>query len=107
MKKLVILLIPMTINAFALSPLDATLANAKSEAISIKNTCILTPPVTSPQIIWCNSHYSTYVNYLKVLQAPMPLTINLGTDGYVSPYAWSPYDICMYEPGRLINEGIC
>ncbi len=108
MKNLAIFLIAVSSYSYAIvDPLETTLIKAKNEAVSVKVTCIDTPPVTSQQVAWCHSHYSIYTNYLTQLQAPNPLTVNLGNDGYTSPYSWSPYDICRYEPGRLINEGLC
>ena len=107
MRILTTFILAWSATAYAIGPMDTILADAQSEAFAIKKSCIDTPPVTSPQIAWCTGHYATYVGYLTQLQAPNPLTINLGLDGYVSPYAWSVYDICRYEPGRLINDGIC
>ena len=105
--RLSLLLFAWSATVYAIGPMDTILANAQSAALTIKKSCIDKPPVTSPQIIWCNNQYATYVGDLTQLQSPNPLTINLGLDGYVSPYAWSAYDICKYEPGRLINDGIC
>lgn len=107
MRKLVIFFILVAMKAFAVIPNEVALANAKDEAVSIKSSCISMPPVTPAQVNWCNAHLAIYINYLAILQAPFSLTINIGTDGYISPYIWSPYDICKYEPGRLINEGLC
>ena len=108
MKKLtVILLTGITVQCFAINPLDGLVTTAQNEAAAIKMYCIDAPPVTSPQVIWCSGHYSVYVNDLTNLQLPKPLTLNTGIDGYISPYSSSLYDICRYEPGRVINTVIC
>ena len=108
MEKLtVILLAGIMMQCFAANPMNEVVATAQNEAAAIKTSCIDVPPVTSPQLIWCSSHYSAYVKDLTTLQMPMPLTPNTGTDGYISPYSGSPYDICIYEPGRLINTVLC
>ena len=108
MKKLtVILLTGITVQCFAINPLDGLVTTAQNEAEAIKMYCIDAQPVTSPQVIWCTGHDSVYVNDLTNLQLPKPLTLNTGIDGYISPYSSSLYDICRYEPGRVINTVIC
>lgn len=77
---------------------EANLVAAHAAGMNVYNRCILIPPVTKPQIAICNGLQSTYYATLVSANSPLPLLIN----PYPSPYSWSPYDICRYEPSVLI-----
>lgn len=77
---------------------EANLVAAHAAGMSVYNSCILIPPVTKPQIAICEGLQRSYYATLVSANAPLPLIIN----PYPSPYSWSPYDICRYEPSVLI-----
>lgn len=77
---------------------EAQLIAARNAGNSVYTTCIVTPPITPAQQATCSGLYSAYNNSLAVLNAPFPLVMSTS----VSPYTWSPYDICKYEVTHLV-----
>jgi hypothetical protein len=105
MKKLLGLIILSSVSYADLISDTALTATAHGQAQSIKSGCIDSPPITPWQISWCTSTYGSYTANLQTLNLPYP--ISTSTDGYVSPYSWSPYDICRFETGRVVSMDLC
>lgn len=81
---------------------DETLtATAQSLAGTIKGGCI-DPIIPAP---WCPAKLALYNLTLRNLNEPYPLSTP--TDGYQSPYSGSPFDICVYDTARVVNEALC
>jgi hypothetical protein len=77
---------------------EAPLLLSKGKGIIVYTTCILTPPTTPEQITICTALYAVYVASLQVLNAPLPLIPSI----IPSPYAWSSFDVCKYEPTHFV-----
>jgi len=102
MRKLFYIFFFLAYQGFCLSlaPDYVSLAVAGQKAKILLVTCLV--PNLEPSLqAYCSKEYGLYVASLTALAVPLPLQINL--DGYVSPFAWSPYDICRFEVGRMIN----
>jgi hypothetical protein len=84
--------------AFANPINEALLLTAKTKGISVYATCVVSPPVDPTQQAVCVTLYTAYIVSLQALNAPLPLVLSLNP----SPYAWSPYDVCRYEPTPLV-----
>lgn len=96
------LLFLLVIKAFSIPPAPnyMSLAVAQKKAAILLTTCLV--PNLQPELqAYCSKEYALYLTNLAALAAPMPLQFN--PDGYVSPFIWSPYDICRFEVGRMIN----
>ena len=69
-------------------------------------TCIHTAGGPTPDSqAKCATEFGNYNAALILLNNGKILEPN--HDGYVSPFNWSQYDICEFQVGRLINDGIC
>lgn len=77
---------------------EANLAASHAAGMHVYTSCILTPPLTHAQVVMCEGLQRVYEASLVQAAAPMPLSMNT----YPSPYSWSPFDICRYEPSVLI-----
>lgn len=101
MKKIIFIFIYIYYNKnFSLD--EYTLGICQSLSHSIYIECIKTPPITTLQISFCTEEYSDYIICLTELNLPYPLTFS-----YESIFNTSPFDICKYEVGRLINFDLC
>jgi hypothetical protein len=85
---------------YAVTPVidEAQLLAARSAGNAVFHGCIETPPVTPAQAGVCAGLYGTYVATLTALNAPYPLVSTTSP----SPYSWSPYDICRFEPSHFV-----
>lgn len=92
--------ISISANAIVSGAIDAeaNLVAAHAAGMHVYTSCILIPPVTKPQIIACDALNRTYEATLTAASAPLPLSPNM----FPSPFSWSPYDICRYEPSILV-----
>ncbi len=101
MKSLIklLLLFQMTTSSVIATPIDeALLDSAYGQGVNIYNTCIAIPPVSPQAVSYCTTIYSVYVATLTELNAPYALVSVTN----VSPYAWSPFDICRYEVTQMV-----
>ncbi|MCE3268066.1 MAG: hypothetical protein K0R49_318 [Burkholderiales bacterium] len=79
--------------------MDEVLLNiSRVKGSVVYTTCILTPPTTPVQVAACVALYGAYVVSLQALNAPFPLVPTTT----LSPYIWSPYDVCKYEPTHFV-----
>lgn len=97
MKKLLISFLVISMHAFAID--EALFLLAKSEGTTIYFTCIATPPIDPAQQAACATLHTTYEVTLGGLNAPFPLTAPIPN---LSPYKWSPYDVCRYETSQMV-----
>jgi hypothetical protein len=97
---IIIFLIVVNLTANAVVPAvdEAQLLATRSAGKTVYSSCILTPPVTNAQKLVCEGLYNTYKSALTLLNAPFPLIASIDP----SPYTWSPYDICKYEPAHFV-----
>ena len=95
-----LLLLLINNNAFSSPINEALLAASKDKGTVVYTTCILTPPVTPEQTTICVALYTTYISSLQALNAPFPLIPSTTP----SPYIWSPYDVCKYEPTHFVFD---
>ncbi len=93
------------VNSAIASPvIDEVLLNvARVKGTAVYTACILTPPSTLAQAAACVALYAVYIASLQAVNAPFPLVISTTP----SPYLWSPYDVCRYEPTHSVfNVGL-
>lgn len=69
----------------------------------IFNSCIVVPPTTIEQTAYCTTIYLSYNSCLQLLNNPLPMIITREP----SPFTWSPYDICRFEPANLAMFDLC
>lgn len=102
MKRITLLIIAIgfVLNAYAIAPVvdEAQLLAARSAGNAVFHGCIETPPATPAQAGVCAGLYGSYVATLTALNAPYPLVSTTSP----SPYSWSPYDICRFEPSHFV-----
>ena len=105
MKLVLIILLFKISTVLAITSIDeeALLISCQTLGHSIYHSCIATPPATSSQVSYCTSTYSSYSKCLQGLNAPLPMLIATSP----SPYSWSPYDICRYEPAFVAMFDLC
>lgn len=77
---------------------DVELKSAQKAGNVVYVSCILVPPLTKPQIAYCNKLYSKYVSQLGAVAAPAIL----GLSQEKSPYSISPYDVCRYDAAHFV-----
>lgn len=78
---------------------EAVKAAAKAIGTSVYTGCILTPPVTPPQIAACTALYNNYIVQLAKVAAPGVL--NPSTEIFHYP---SPYDVCSYDASHFVFD---
>ena len=99
--KVFILLLCLNLNKnFALDEYNLIVCQSLSH--SIYNECIIIPSITTAQLSICTSIYSSYILCLEVLNMPYPIT-----PSYNMTFSSSPFDVCKYEVGELINFDLC
>ena len=76
---------------------EIIMAKTRTQGRLVYTTCIVTPPLTPPQQAYCGSIYASYVSSQQALNAPLPLMLAMDQ----SPYSWSQYDVCRYEPSQM------
>jgi hypothetical protein len=88
------------VNSATASPIidEALLNIARIKGAAVYTACILSPPSTPAQAAACVALYAVYVASLQAVNAPFPLVISTTP----SPYLWSPYDVCRYEPTHFV-----
>lgn len=103
MKKLLLFLsICANCKSFAVETGDyASLVSAAAQAHVILGSCILVP-TPDPT---CPAQLTTYYATLATLNLPLPLS--KPTDGYISPYSTTPYDICAFDTARIAVADLC
>ncbi|MCC2624315.1 MAG: hypothetical protein K0R14_188 [Burkholderiales bacterium] len=77
---------------------EALLNVARVKGVAVYTACIMTPPSTPAQAAACAALYAIYVASLQAVNAPFPLVVSTTP----SPYLWSPYDVCRYEPTHFV-----
>jgi hypothetical protein len=78
---------------------EAIKASAKAIGKSVYTGCILTPPITPPQVTACTALYNSYIAKLAKVAAPGILTPS--NDIFHYP---SPYDVCSYDASHFVFD---
>lgn len=84
--------------SYAVDPSDAAIMLAKKKGNAVYTSCVLTPPVTKPQITYCETIYNVYKAALSAVAAPTPISINPNP----SMTSYSPYDPCRYDAAVFV-----
>jgi len=78
---------------------EALMAVSHVEGNTVYTMCILTPPTGNPvKEAACLLLYNKYNASLLSVNSGLPLIPSIDP----SPYAWSPYDICRFEPAHFV-----
>lgn len=89
--------------AFTLILDEALLISSQGFGHVLYLNCVLAPPVTQEQLVYCASLKLSYIAGLHTLNQPLLLNIASLPD----PYTPNPFSPCTYEIAYLIIPDIC